>query len=104
MPNIVFAGALHLSKINCVFSFLLLGPFYRMYFWSKQKTVEMKFVKTFSMNDIEEEEKDQQESLASVIIPLSFAKKKSNPYRDNLKGHHIKTFICNLRAPWARNR
>ena len=56
------------------------------------------------MNDIEEEEKDQQESLASVIIPLSFAKKKSNPYKDNLKGHHVKTFICNLRAPWARNR
>ena len=81
------------------------------------------------MNEIEEEEKDQaslasvikderdqeslasvikeekdQESLASVIIPSSFAKNKSYPYKDNLKGHHIKTFICNLRAPWARNR
>ena len=73
-----------------------------MYYWNKQRTVVIKFVKTFSTSDdnaINGEEKDQ-ESLASVIIP----KKKPNPYKDNLAGYSIKSFVCNLKAPWARNR
>ena len=70
-----------------------------MYHWHKQRTVVIKFVKTFSTIDDNEEEKDQK-SLASVIIP----KKKPNPYKDNLAEYSIKTFICNLKAPWAKNR
>ena len=111
LPNIVFTGALQLSKLNCFFSLFLLGPFYRIYFWNKQKTVEIKFVKTFSTQeaDVEEKEKEEKEekepstpaSLASVIIPLSFAKDKPKPYENNIKGFTIKTFVCNLKAPWS---
>ena len=81
-----------------------------MYLWNKQKTVEIKFVKTFSTKeaDVKDEEKEQEPStstsLASVIIPESFVKDKPKPYENNIKGFTVKTFVCNMKAPWTRNR